>query len=59
MCEFLRGAFRHAPLLVTGVYKGQVLLTIVVESKGSIIGNIVFQLFILPWLSGLQACRLD
>jgi hypothetical protein len=46
MCEFLRGAFRHPPLLVTGVNEGQVLLSIVVESKRAIIGDIMFHFFI-------------
>jgi hypothetical protein len=55
MCEFLRRTFRHAPLLVTGIYKGQVLLAVIVESKRAIIGEIMFQLLILPCLVGLQA----
>ena len=46
MLEFLRGPFRHPPLLVTGIDEGQVLLPIVVESKWAIIGNIMFHFFI-------------
>ena len=53
MNQFLGCTFSNLPFLVTGIHEGQILLTIIIKSKRTIIGLVTFH-GLIPRIVGLD-----